>query len=88
MLDRTPMDLSHKSTEELESVLGSRLLGDLFLASLIEELCFRQIDKEHERNETAKGDQVVESQGIIRGTRYFLEIRRREKQRRDTLDEI
>lgn len=83
---RTPVDLLHKETEELESLLGSRLLADPFLLSLLEELAHRQIDKEHKKLETAKGDQVIESQGIIRGTRYFLDLSATQKLKFEGLD--
>jgi hypothetical protein len=80
------MDLSYKETEELESLLGSRLLSEPYLASLLEELCLRQIDKEHLKSEVYRGDNHIESQGIIRGTRYFLGLRTQEMQKRDGLD--
>ncbi len=85
-LQRTPLDLSHKETEELEEILGSRLLSEPFLASLLEELCYRQIDKEHSRLESATVDNFMESQGIIRGTRYFLDLRSKEMVKREGLD--
>ena len=71
----------------MEGALASRMLSDPYLGSLLEELAYRQIDKEHSRLETAKGDQVADSQGIIRGTRYFLVIRQDEMQRRQGVDQ-
>lgn len=86
MLNRTQVDLSQQSLEDLESQLGSRLLSDPMLRSLVEELCHRQLDKEHHRLESGIGDQLIESQGIIRGTLYFMGISEKEKQKREGLD--
>ena len=83
---RTQIDLSHKETEELEAILGRRLAGDPFLGSLIEELCFRQIEKEHSILENCSSDKVQEHQGIIRGTRYFLDLRTVQIQKLEPLD--
>ena len=88
MEPRTLVDLRHLETGELEGALASRLLADPYLGSLVEELAYRQIDKEHLRLESAKGDQVPDSQGIIRGTRYFLAIRKEEMQKRQHLDRL
>ena len=87
MQARTLVDLQHLETGELEVLLASRLLADPYLGSLVEELAYRQIDKEHERLESAKGDQVADSQGIIRGTRYFLALRKDEMQKRQGIDQ-
>ena len=70
----------------MEGLLARRLLADPFLASLLEELCLRQIDKEHSILESCSVDKVPERQGVIRGTRYFLEIRSNEKQQMEALD--
>ena len=83
---RTLIDLSHLPTAEVESLLAARLMGDPFLGSLLEELCHRQLDKEHGRLEVANGREVIESQGIIRGTRYFLALRLNEIQKREAID--
>ena len=83
---RTLVDPNHLPTMEVESLLASRLMGDPFLGSLLEEMCHRQIDKEHARLEVANGREVIESQGIIRGTRYFLALRLNEQMKREAID--
>lgn len=80
------MDLSFRETEELEALLGNRLRGDQYLSSLLEELCIRQIDKEHSKLESCTPDNCIKHQGIIRGTRYFLELRQRETLKMEGLD--
>ena len=69
-------------------MLGGRLMGEPFLASLLEELCWRQIEKEHLILEGARGDNCIDAQGIIRGTRYFIDLRANEIQKREGLDRI
>ena len=67
-------------------MVGARLLGDLHLRMMLEELAHRQVEKEHSRLEVATPDRVPEIQGIIRGTRYFLTIADTEIARREALD--
>jgi hypothetical protein len=86
LLQRTLVELRHKDTEELEAILGRRLAGDPFLGSLLEELCWRQIEKEHLILETCAPDKVSEHQGIARGTRYFLDLRSTQIQKSEPLD--
>lgn len=81
-----PISLSHLTTEEVERLLGGRLLADPFLAAMLEELCVRQIKKEHAILESCSTENVKEAQGIIRGTRYFLDLRVTEMMRREALD--
>lgn len=67
-------------------MLGRKLLADPFLRMLLEELSYRQVQKEQCRLETATGNDVMESQGIIRGTRFFLELTGKEEAKREPLD--
>lgn len=83
---RTLVDLTSRPMEELEAQLGNRLRSDQYLSSILEELCIRQIDKEHSKLESCSQDNCAKHQGFIRGTRYFLELRERETLKMEGLD--
>lgn len=85
---QTEVDLRHLTMEELERDLGSRLLADDYLSSLLEEFCNRIIDNEHERYDKAKTfEEVKEGQGVSRISERFQCLRSNEKARRAHIDQ-